>query len=78
LVDFTFVIIAERWQSPGWRLFDLFLLVFGWIHGANGVRIVLDDYIHPQGWRILVKSILYVVTFVLIVLGAYIIFTFRA
>jgi succinate dehydrogenase / fumarate reductase, membrane anchor subunit len=74
----TFEIIAERWQSPGWRLFDLFLLVFGWIHGANGVRIVLDDYIHPQGWRILVKSILYVVTFVLIVLGAYIIFTFRA
>ena len=74
----TFEIIAERWQSPGWRLFDLFLLVFGWIHGANGVRIVLDDYIHPQGWKILVKSILYVVTFVLIVLGAYIIFTFRA
>ena len=74
----TFEIIAERWQSPGWRLFDLFLLVFGWIHGANGVRIVLDDYIHPQGWKIFVKSILYVVTFVLIVLGAYIIFTFRA
>jgi succinate dehydrogenase / fumarate reductase, membrane anchor subunit len=74
----TFEIIAERWQSPGWRLFDLFLLVFGWIHGANGVRIVLDDYIHPQGWKVFVKSILYVVTFVLIVLGAYVIFTFRA
>ena len=73
----TFEIIAERWQSPGWRLFDLFLLVFGWIHGANGLRIVLDDYIHPQGWKVFVKSILYVVTFVLIVLGAYIILTFR-
>jgi succinate dehydrogenase / fumarate reductase membrane anchor subunit len=74
----TFEIIAERWQSAGWRLFDLFLLVFGWIHGANGMRIVLDDYIHPQGWKVFVKSVLYVVTFVLIVLGAYIIFTFQA
>jgi len=73
----TFDVIAERWQSPGWRLYDLFLLVFGWIHGANGVRIVLDDYVHPQGWRILAKSILYVTIFVLIVLGAYVIFTFK-
>ncbi len=69
---------AGRWASPGWRLYDLFLLVFGWIHGANGVRIVLDDYVHPQGWRLLAKSVLYVVTFILIVLGSYVIFTFRS
>ncbi len=72
----NFETIALRWESPFWRLYDLFLLVFGWIHGANGVRIVLDDYIHPQGWRVLAKSILYVVVFILIVLGAYVIFTF--
>jgi succinate dehydrogenase / fumarate reductase membrane anchor subunit len=72
-----FALIAERWESPGWRLYDLFLLVFGWIHGANGVRIVLDDYVRPQGWKVLAKSILYVVVFVLIVLGSYVIFTFQ-
>jgi succinate dehydrogenase / fumarate reductase membrane anchor subunit len=74
----NFEVIAQRWVSPGWRLFDLFLLTFGWLHGANGVRIVLDDYIRPQGWRVLIKSVLYVLTFVLIVLGAYVIFTFKA
>jgi succinate dehydrogenase / fumarate reductase, membrane anchor subunit len=74
----NFDIIAQRWQSPGWRLYDLFLLTFGWLHGANGMRVVLDDYIHPQGWKVLVKSILYVITFVLIVLGAYVIFTFKS
>jgi succinate dehydrogenase / fumarate reductase membrane anchor subunit len=74
----NFEVIAQRWQSPGWRLYDLFLLVFGWLHGANGIRIVLDDYIHPQGWRVLAKSILYVLVFILIVLGAYVIFTFKS
>ncbi len=78
LDNISFDVIAQRWQSPGWRLFDLFLLTFGWIHGANGVRVVLDDYIHPQGWKVLTKSILYVLTFILIVLGAYVIFTFRS
>jgi succinate dehydrogenase membrane anchor subunit len=73
----SFQVIAQRWESPGWRLYDLFLLTFGWIHGANGVRVVLDDYVHPQGWRVLAKSVLYVVVFILIVLGAYVIFTFQ-
>ena len=74
----NFEVIAQRWESPGWRLYDLFLLVFGWLHGANGIRIVLDDYVRPQGWRVLAKSLLYVVVFILIVLGAYVIFTFQA
>jgi succinate dehydrogenase / fumarate reductase membrane anchor subunit len=78
LDQISFQVIAQRWQSPGWRLFDLFLLTFGWIHGSNGIRIILDDYIHPQGWKVLTKSILYVLTFILIVLGAYVVFTFKS
>jgi succinate dehydrogenase / fumarate reductase membrane anchor subunit len=73
----TFDLIAQRWTSPGWRLFDLFLLTFGWIHGTNGIRIIVDDYVHPQGWRVLTKSVLYVLAFILIVLGGYVIFTFK-
>jgi succinate dehydrogenase / fumarate reductase membrane anchor subunit len=76
--NITFDVIAQRWQSPGWRLFDLFLLIFGWLHGSNGVRIVIDDYVRSDGWRVLLKSILYVLVFVLIVLGAYVIFTFQS
>jgi succinate dehydrogenase / fumarate reductase membrane anchor subunit len=73
----NFEVIAGRWESPFWRLYDLFLLVFGWLHGTNGLRVILDDYVHPQGWKVLAKSILYVVAFILIVLGAYVIFTFK-
>ena len=47
-----FAVIAGRWQSPFWRLYDLFLLAFAWLHCSNGMRIVLDDYIHHNGWRI--------------------------
>ena len=74
-IDFD--IIAQRWQSPFWRLYDLFMLVFAWLHCTNGVRIVIDDYIHSQGWRTLAKSGLYILAFIIIVLGAYVIFTFQ-
>ena len=75
-IDFD--VIAGRWQSPFWRLYDLFMLVFAWLHCGNGVRIVLDDYVHHQGWRVLAKSLLYIVVFIILVLGAYVIFTFKS
>ena len=75
-IDFD--VIAGRWQSPFWRLYDLFMLIFAWLHCGNGVRIVLDDYVHPQGWRVLAKSLLYIVIFIILVLGAYVIFTFKS
>lgn len=73
----NFQVIAQRWESPGWRLYDLILLLFGWIHGANGIRGILEDYIHAQDRKVLAQSILYVFVFVLIVLGSYVILTFK-
>jgi succinate dehydrogenase / fumarate reductase membrane anchor subunit len=74
-IDFD--VISGRWGSPFWRLYDLFMLLFAWLHCANGVRIVLDDYVHPQGWRVIAKSALYIVVFILLVLGAYVVLTFK-
>jgi succinate dehydrogenase / fumarate reductase membrane anchor subunit len=76
MVSFQF--IAWRWRSPGWRLFDLVLLTFGWLHGANGVRVVLDDYVHSPGGRVVARTLLYGVAGALIVLGAFVIFTFKS
>jgi succinate dehydrogenase hydrophobic anchor subunit len=42
------------------------------------VRVVLDDYVHSQGWRVLLKSFLYITVFVLLVLGTYVVFTFKS
>lgn len=74
----SFQLIAWRWQSAGWRLFDLVLLVFGWLHGANGMRVVLDDYVHSPAGRVVAHTLLVIITATLIVLGAYVILTFES
>jgi succinate dehydrogenase hydrophobic anchor subunit len=38
---------------------------------------VLDDYIHHPSWRVLVKSVLYIVVFVILILGSYVVLTFQ-
>lgn len=74
----SFQLIAWRWQSAGWRLFDLVLLIFGWLHGANGMRVVLDDYVHSPLGRFVAHTLLLIVTATLIVLGAFVILTFES
>jgi succinate dehydrogenase / fumarate reductase membrane anchor subunit len=73
----SFQLIAYRWQSPGWRLFDLVLLVFGWLHGADGMRVILDDYVRGPFARTVARTLLLVVTATLIVLGAFVVIAFQ-
>lgn len=72
-IDYS--VIVGRWASPWWRLYDLALLFFALLHGANGARWVIDDYVHGRGANLVVKSALYVLVLILLLMGAQVIFT---
>ncbi len=79
LENINFETIAGRWTGPlgpFWRVYDLALLAFAFTHGMNGVRWVVEDYVHSRGWRLAVNSFLAVVFVIVFLAGAYIIFTF--
>src|SRR5688572_31214726 len=48
-VDFEFV--ASRWAHVGWKTFDWVMLFLALLHGANGLRVVIDDYVKSPGKR---------------------------
>lgn len=73
-VNFAFVQL--RWQSPFWRTWDWMLLCLALVHGINGLRVVVMDYVRPPGARLAVNMIFYVVGFALFVLGTVVVFTF--
>jgi succinate dehydrogenase / fumarate reductase membrane anchor subunit len=54
VINYEFV--AERWQTIGWRVYDWLLLFLAIVHGQNGLRILIDDYIHSRGWRMLAHT----------------------
>ncbi len=75
-VNFDFV--AQRWDGLFWRTYDFLLLFLALLHGGNGARIVIEDYIRSDGWRVALKSLLYTATFFFFVLGTFVILTFNA
>ena len=75
-VDFEFV--SERWRNVGWRSFDWVMLFLALLHGANGLRVIIDDYVRAPALRTLIKSSLYTLTLVLMIMGTAVIVTFDA
>ena len=73
-VDFNFV--AVRWDDVFWRTWDWALLSLALIHGVNGLRVVVQDYVKPAGARFAVNMVFYTLGFILFVLGTVVVFTF--
>ena len=66
-IDFAFV--QSRWGTPFWRIYDLLLLVLAFVHGVNGTRIVVTDYVANRTARSLVIGVLLVLAGIWLVLG---------
>lgn len=73
-VNFAFV--AGRWSSPFWRTWDLAMLWLAELHGTNGLRTIVNDYAERDQTRFWLKMVLYVSTFLIVMLGTLVIFTF--
>lgn len=68
--------VAPRLASPYWKTFDLAFLVFALYHGMAGLWVVIDDYVHKDGWRIFIYSLIVLIGALLLILGALTIITF--
>ena len=51
--------VAARWAGLTWRVYDALLLGLALVHGLNGLRFVVDDYVlHPGANKVLRWAIL--------------------
>ncbi|MFG2135578.1 succinate dehydrogenase hydrophobic membrane anchor subunit [Streptomyces sp. NPDC048650] len=71
-----FAFVAGRWASPFWQIWDLAMLWLAMLHGANGLRTVINDYAQRDTTRFWLKMLLYTATVFTVLLGTLVIFTF--
>lgn len=72
-IDFAFV--AGKLANPLWQWFDVTLLWLALIHGTNGMRVVIEDYVYRPTLKRVLLGGLGVSTVLLLVLGTLVIFT---
>lgn len=72
-IDFAFV--AGKLADPFWQWFDVTLLWLALIHGSNGMRVIIEDYVYRPGLKRGLMVSLGISTATLIVLGTLVVFT---
>ena len=73
-IDFAFV--AGKLANPFWIVWDTLLLWLALIHGANGMRTIVNDYATKPGLRRVLHALILISTALLLLLGTLVIYTF--
>ncbi len=73
-IDFAFV--GGKYATPFWQVWDCAMLWLALIHGANGMRTLVNDYTTKPLTNKILKWALFLSAAILIVLGTLVIFTF--
>jgi succinate dehydrogenase / fumarate reductase, membrane anchor subunit len=66
-VDYSYV--AQRFSMTWVKIYDSFLLGLAILHGGNGLRYSVEDYIQKPSSRFVAKSILYTVVIFVMIFG---------
>jgi succinate dehydrogenase / fumarate reductase membrane anchor subunit len=67
--EIDFNLVSERLSITWVKVYDTFLLGLAMLHGANGFRYSVEDYIANPAPRFFVKILLYSLTVVIFVFG---------
>lgn len=73
-LDWGFV--AGKLANPFWQWWDILMLWLALIHGANGMRTIVNDYVTGEKVRKTLVWAVFVAAGLLIVLGTLVVFAF--
>lgn len=75
--NLSIIFVAERWNSWGWKVYDMLLLIFAYFHGMNGFRNILEDYIHNRSAIKIINILLAVFAVITIIVAGFAIAAFN-
>ncbi|AXG98870.1 succinate dehydrogenase hydrophobic membrane anchor subunit [Deinococcus wulumuqiensis] len=67
--DATYVAVVNKLSNPAWKFYNWLILSLALLHGANGARYSIEDYVRSRPDRAWIKGIFYTVIALLFAFG---------
>ncbi|WP_291426297.1 succinate dehydrogenase, hydrophobic membrane anchor protein [Deinococcus sp.] len=67
--DATYDAVINKLGNPAWKLYDWLILVLALLHGTNGARYVIEDYVRSRPNRAWVKMFFFTLVGLLFAFG---------
>ena len=77
ILDVSYTFAAQRWASPAWRIYDWLLLTLTLLHGFNGLRVMVNEYLRPARVRRAAQALVFIATAGFLLLGTYVVVAFQ-
>ncbi|WP_407569040.1 succinate dehydrogenase hydrophobic membrane anchor subunit [Deinococcus altitudinis] len=75
--DATYDAVVSKLSNPAWKFYDWLILVLAVMHGVNGARYSIEDYVRSRPNRFWVKGVFFSVVGIILVLGTVGLFSIR-
>ena len=75
--DATFDAVVSKLSNPAWKFYDWLLLALAMLHGVNGARYSIDDYVKSRPNKAWVKNTFFTVVAMIFALGTVGLFSFN-
>ena len=75
--EVSYEFVVARFATPFWRGYDWLMLSLAMLHGVNGMRIIINDYVHRSRLRILTLRVLYGAAVLLFLVGTWVLVSFK-
>jgi succinate dehydrogenase / fumarate reductase membrane anchor subunit len=66
--------VFPNWSNSFWQIYGVLLLLVAIMHGFNGLRVVVEDYIHRPYLLLFAKSLIFILFLFTLFAGAFIVF----
>jgi succinate dehydrogenase hydrophobic anchor subunit len=63
----------DPWANGLWQIFQILILFLAGTHGLNGLRVVLEDYIKPQGLQLLIRFLVFILWIFMLMVAVYVV-----
>ena len=58
--------VSMGWASTFWEVMQFLIIIFAFTHAANGLRMIIEDYLVNVRWQIVLRVLLAIVWFVMV------------
>jgi succinate dehydrogenase / fumarate reductase membrane anchor subunit len=65
----SYSVVVNQLAQPVWKIYDWLMLTLAMLHGVNGARYSIDDYVQKVSRRVWTKTLVYGLAALIYVLG---------
>jgi succinate dehydrogenase hydrophobic anchor subunit len=65
--------VTLGWSNAFWQILSMLIVFFAFTHAANGLRMIMEDYLSHSVWQPILRGVLFLIWLFMIIVALYVI-----